>query len=368
MVPAPGPAADLARELGEVRIGAPGALLYPTGPVSAMRALAGVREHSRAVGAAVLASGADLVIASSATVPGATAGGRRAKAGVLLYSGEMLGRGGARSVAGAAMAGLAARSADAVLVPSRAVAAWYERRGIRTHVLHPPIESSPPAAALAARGAELRARLGISVQEQVVCSLGAITEGRGQDTLVRALALASRRGREWRLVIGGEAYERPRDLEFSKRIRLLVRDLGLSERVIFAGAVDDAPALYAAAQVFVNPTRVAESFGRAACEALAAACPVVATRVGGVAEALIHGETALLVDPDSPQALADAIGTLTEDAALASSMALAGGRDVARRFAPRVSQPVFEQAVRTALEGGARRSEELGHSRRLPDE
>jgi glycosyltransferase involved in cell wall biosynthesis len=298
---------------------------------------------------AVRSTGAELVIVGSALLPGALAGARRAGAGVVLYSAEPLVGSGGRGLARGAIARFAGWRSDSVLACSRVIADSYGRRGVKAAVLYPPIEAPGDSRALAERGAEVRGRLGISAGEHMVCSLGAITEGRGQDTLIEALAASTQRGNRWRLVIGGEPYQRSLDLAFADRLHSLANELGLDDRVAFPGRIDDVNALYAATDVFVNPASVAEAFGRAACEAVAAGAPVVSTRVGGIVEALRDGETALLVEPDSPPALATAIERLLDDRALAERLARAGAEDVARRFAPAVGEPVFDEAVRVAL-------------------
>ena len=95
---------------------------------------------------------------------------------------------------------------------------------------------------------------------------------------------------------------------------------------------------------------------------------MVATRVGGVEEALRDGETALLVEPGSPAALDGAIARLLSDAGLARRLAAAGAADVARRLAPEAGQPSFEAAVESALAGAPSGSEQLCDPGRLTHE
>lgn len=349
LVPERGPAAEVGAELGDVRTGGPGALLAPRGPRDAARLPALIRHQARAVDDAVGDTGAELVVVSSALLPGAVAGARRAGAAVVLYSGELLADGGVRGLAKGLVARYSGRRAGAVLACSRAVADSHRRRGVEAAVIYPPIEAPADRQGLAERGADLRRDLGLGEDERLVCSLGAITAGRGQDTLVEALAASLRHGAGWHLAIAGEAYERPLDAQFERRLRALIDRLGVSGRVSLAGRLDDPQALYAAADLFVNPARAPEAFGRAACEALAAGCPVVSTRVGGTAEALRDGETALLVEPDDPDALAAAIERLLDDRELAERLARAGADDVTSRFAPAVGEPTFTAAVARAL-------------------
>ena len=85
------------------------------------------------------------------------------------------------------------------------------------------------------------------------------------------------------------------------RARLLAQTLGLEHRVRFLGYLPDpAPAL-ARAQIFVLSTR-SESFPRSVLEAMRAGLPVIASRVGGVPEAITDGSHGLLVPPARPKA------------------------------------------------------------------
>jgi glycosyltransferase involved in cell wall biosynthesis len=348
LVPTEGPAAAQARALGEVSVGSPGALVGPRTPGELVTSMRDLREQARGVAARARREGADLVIVTSPRMPGALLGARRGGAAAVLYAGDPLPSTRLRRAVDATAGGIAGRLAHGVIAPSRAAAGRYRASGVPLTIVAPPIE--PPDLERARRdGRALRKRLGIADDERVVCSLGALTVGRGQDALVEALSLATRDGSAWRLIIAGEAYARAVDRKYERRLRELVAARGLTERVLIAGRIDDPVALFAAADVFVNPARTGEAFGRAACEALAARCPVVSTRVGGIEDALRDGETALLVEPDSPRALADAIARLLADAELASRLADTGAADVAERFAPAVNQPQFERALAAAL-------------------
>ena len=97
----------------------------------------------------------------------------------------------------------------------------------------------------------------------------------------------------------------------------LSRDL--PPNVTLLGRLDDIRPLLAAADVFAVPSR-REGQGIAALEALAAGVPVVASRVGGLAEMLTDGETALLVPPDDPEALATALSRLQSDSRLGRNL------------------------------------------------
>jgi phosphatidyl-myo-inositol dimannoside synthase len=113
------------------------------------------------------------------------------------------------------------------------------------------------------------------------------------------------------------------------------------------------PALYAAADVFAMPARSRilgfelEAFGIVYLEAAAAGLPVVAGDSGGVADAVLHGETGLVVDGRDLDEVAKALLALLEDEVLAKSMGLAGRARVEREF----SWPRIVERLTVALSG-----------------
>jgi glycosyltransferase involved in cell wall biosynthesis len=110
-----------------------------------------------------------------------------------------------------------------------------------------------------------------------------------------------------------------------------VRRAGLQSRVELPGTRADVPAVLASADVFVLSTK-SEGFPISILEAMAAGLPVVATDVGGVAEAVVHQETGLLVPPGDPAALAHALRLLLEDPALRRRLGAAGHDRALERF------------------------------------
>lgn len=108
---------------------------------------------------------------------------------------------------------------------------------------------------------------------------------------------------------------------------------GLTGRVVFLGSRDDIPALMAASDLVVLPSLV-EALPLVALEAMAAGRPIVATRVGGVPEAIIDGETGVLVPPGSPDALVAAIEKVIAEPGWAAELGNAGRRRVAAHFGP----------------------------------
>lgn len=115
----------------------------------------------------------------------------------------------------------------------------------------------------------------------------------------------------------------------------LVRDAaarhGLTERVRSLGEIDHVEDLVAAADVALFPSE-SESFGLAVLEAQACGVPVVASRVGGVPEVVLHGETGFLADVGDVDAMATHVATLLRDESLRHRMGAAGARRAGELF------------------------------------
>jgi sugar transferase (PEP-CTERM/EpsH1 system associated) len=123
-------------------------------------------------------------------------------------------------------------------------------------------------------------------------------------------------GRTLRLAIVGEGRERP---ALDRR----TRELGLEDQVRLLGDRDDVPALLAEFDAFALPS-IAEGIPLTVLEAMATGLPVVASRVGGVGEAVVDGETGTLVPPADSAALAAALARYLDDPALARRHGAAG--------------------------------------------
>jgi glycosyltransferase involved in cell wall biosynthesis len=108
-------------------------------------------------------------------------------------------------------------------------------------------------------------------------------------------------------------------------------ELGLRDRLHLLGLRDDIETLLRAADVFVQPSR-SEGLPLAVLEAMAVGLPVVASRVGGIPEAVRDGETGVLVPPSQPAALAEELRKLLESPERRLELARAGRRRVREAF------------------------------------
>ena len=174
----------------------------------------------------------------------------------------------------------------------------------RVHVLHPPAWATGSRPGPADPGATRR-----------VGFVGTLERRKGVDVLLAAAERFLPGRRDATLVLHGEGPEAP---------------VGLPPRVTLAGFSESPP--YEELAVLVVPSR-AEPFGTVAAEAAAAGVPVVASRVGGLPEVVADGETGVLVAPEDPAALADAVGALLDDPQRRRALG-ARARERAERFAP----------------------------------
>ncbi len=157
-----------------------------------------------------------------------------------------------------------------------------------------------------------------------VLYVGQLIRGKGVDLLLRALALVET---SFRAVIVGRG-----NAEAS--LRKLSRDLGLADRVEFAGWVDneELPRYYALTDILAVPSRWPEPFGMVGLEAMRHGKPVVAFDVGGIPDWLTHEHTGLLVAPGDVVAYANALQRLITDRELAATLGAVGTRQVKKKF------------------------------------
>lgn len=143
------------------------------------------------------------------------------------------------------------------------------------------------------------------------------------DVLLRAWSLLRLPNRA-RLVLAGDGPEH-------KALRGLAEELGIAGSVEFPGMVRNVPELLAGASLYVQASR-SEGLPNSVLEAMAAALPVVATRISGHEDVVRDGESGLLVPVGEPQALADALQRLFDDPALRRRLGDAGRATVEREY------------------------------------
>jgi glycosyltransferase involved in cell wall biosynthesis len=168
--------------------------------------------------------------------------------------------------------------------------------------------------------AEVRAELGIG-DAFVMLSTGRLAEQKGLEYLIRAAALLRPLMPAARFVVAGDG-------PLEQRLARLVSELGLEDTVLLVGFRSDVGDLLAASDLVVLPS-LWEGLSISLLEAMAAGKPVVTTQLGSNREVTNDGETAVLVPPKDPAALAAAIRALVGDPARLEELGRRG-REVQR--------------------------------------
>ncbi|HEV3047150.1 MAG TPA: glycosyltransferase family 4 protein [Solirubrobacteraceae bacterium] len=256
------------------------------------------------------------------------------------------------------LAAFAAARADVVIAVSRYTAGLVAATGAspaRLRLISPGVDLPPERSGRTADGPE-RTADGPAPAAQGDGRPTFVTVARlrdsykGHDVLVRALPAVRARVPDVQWAVIGEGPLRP-------ELERMAREQGVADCVRFLGALEDEQrdGWLARADLLAMPSRLpggklaGEGFGIAFLEAGAHGKPVVAGAVGGALDAVLDGQTGLLVDPTNPQAVADAIVRLLLDRELAQRLGRAGAEHARSLAWPLVAERV-EGALFEALE------------------
>jgi len=194
---------------------------------------------------------------------------------------------------------------------------------------------------------ELRSEFGVTADQHLIVYMGRLRTVKGVEFGIRAFATALEQLPNIRMVLAGEGDQR-------NFLGSLVSELGISEQVEFLGVRNDVPELLGAADSVLMPS-LTEGFPRTAIEAMAAGKPVIATNVGGTPEAVIDGETGILVPARDSDALSAAIVRLVGDTDLQARLAQAGRKRAEKnysvdRYVSRLDE-LYRRFSRTEVDG-----------------
>ena len=173
---------------------------------------------------------------------------------------------------------------------------------------------------------ELRQAEGLEDGRVLLLTLASLDRRKGIDVLLDALARLRERHRveSPALWIAGSGPE-------EDALRTQIARLGLADDVRLLGRREDAPDLLNACDLFVLPSR-REGMGVAALEAMAVGKPVLASRVGGLGQAVVDHETGWLVPPEDPEALCAALENLLGDRVRLARLGANGPAHIAESF------------------------------------
>jgi len=178
-----------------------------------------------------------------------------------------------------------------------------------------------------------RKRLGINKDDLVILFVGTEFRRKGLDALLRGFAMIVKNNIKLLIAGGGEK---------KRRYKRLVKELGISDHVIFLGLVEDMENIYAISDIYILPS-LSEPAGMAPIEAMAAGIPTIisSSRYAGSAERIKDGEAIILENPDQPNNIANALSRLF-DGDLRKELG-AKGRELAKHL-------TWEQTTKDTLD------------------
>jgi phosphatidylinositol alpha-1,6-mannosyltransferase len=166
---------------------------------------------------------------------------------------------------------------------------------------------------------------------KVILTVGRLVERKGHEFVLKALPLIAERYPQLKYLIIGKG-------PMEKKLRNIVERKKLSDVVEFHGEVDNIADFYGNCDVFIMPSRFiekkgdVEGFGLVFLEANFFGKPVIAGNSGGISDAVIDGETGILVNPENPKEIADAVLKLFDDPKLARKLGEQGRKRVLEEF------------------------------------
>lgn len=172
-----------------------------------------------------------------------------------------------------------------------------------------------------------------------------ILQRKGQDVFVRAVALLKDKHPSVRFILVGSCY--PGNEFHLENLNKLIDELDVRESIVLTGEADDVKAAYSALDISVMASATPEPFGGVTIESMAFGKPVVGTNIGGTPEQIDDGGTGLLIPPNDPQAMADAISKLLDDEKLRIQMGEAGRQRFEQEF---TFEPYYERLMKTLVE------------------
>jgi phosphatidylinositol alpha-1,6-mannosyltransferase len=244
-------------------------------------------------------------------------------------------------------------AAARVCAVSRATAGLAAERfglAVPPAIVHPSIGPRPPQIEIDARAEKLRRTLDLETAGSgpVILSVGRLVPRKGFDLVMRSVAWLRRSYPNVRYLIIGHGPER-------MTLERLAGDLGIASNVRMLGQADEITkwAAYELCDLFAMPNRTLngadwEGFGIVFLEAAIAGRPAVGGVSGGAADAIVDGETGLLVDPEQGGAVTEAIRQLAADSDLRARLGAAAARRATMQFSPQALADQFWSQVARA--------------------
>jgi len=190
----------------------------------------------------------------------------------------------------------------------------------------------------------LHREFSFAVDDYLVGIVAHLADHKGHQYLIQATKILKQQAPKIKTIIVGEG---PLSMELDRQ----AKELDVEDIIFFLGFRKDIPKILSSLDLFVLSSHL-EGMGSSILDAMASRLPVVATKVGGIPEVVINGETGLLVPPRNPSALARAILMLYSDKTLASRLGQKGYELVHRKFS---AEAMADKVVRLYEKVGLRK-------------
>jgi len=216
------------------------------------------------------------------------------------------------------------KRADAVQAISRFLADWAKQMGFRgtPSVIPNGVDLEIfDVSQTAEERKHIRTEHGFTENDIVLVTASRLVTKNGVDLLIRSLTHLPAHYKALILGVGEDA----------DALHSIVTELGLETRVVFAGSRPhrELVSFYQASDIFVRASR-SEGLGNAFLEAMATGLPIIGTRVGGIPDFLLDGETGMFCKTENPVSLAQAVQHIWDDAALRAKL-IEQGRALVRQ-------------------------------------
>ena len=204
-------------------------------------------------------------------------------------------------------------------------------------------------------GMEIRNQYGVTKGDHLLGTVANLYPRKGYEVMLDALCLLVKSHPNIHFFIVGKG-----DANYEEMLRKRVRSSGLDGRVHFLGFQEKVLPILDTLDLYIHPALM-EGFGIAVLEAMAIGKSVVATRVGGIPEIIIHQQTGLLVEPNDSDALASAITTLLEEPDLRRKFYVAGKERAVKFFSVEGMMQKLVSTYKRQTEEGNVICERRGH-------
>jgi len=185
-------------------------------------------------------------------------------------------------------------------------------------------------------------RENLKVEDKIVLSFTAhLRPAKGHQYLLEAISKIKNQYTNIVLLLIGEGVLR-------NELEALTRQLNIEDNVRFLGYRTDIPDILSATDIYVHSS-VEEGFGISIIEAMAVGLPVIATNVGGIPEIITNGENGILVPPENPQALAEAISDLIEHPDKRKMFAEKGRQHITANFTNDIMAKKYMEVYRNII-------------------